>query len=179
MTSEDRVLAALKTLAEEERGAEAPPRVERRLMAAFRRKRAVRRWRMAAMGVAAAGALLIVAPWPRPEPAPVPAAKPPAAAAVAAVPTPPPPEVKKAVLRAKAAPAPRPVREVATEFYPLVDIAPPFESGELLRVIVPASTMGIVGLPVRRDRWTEPVEADILFGQEGIARAIRFVSYEQ
>ncbi len=46
-------------------------------------------------------------------------------------------------------------------------------------MMVPASTMRKVGLPVNEDRLTDRVYADVLVGQEGLARAIRFVSYEQ
>ena len=66
-----------------------------------------------------------------------------------------------------------------TEFFPLLDVAPPFERGQLMRVTVPASTMREVGLPVNEDHLTDRVYADVLVGQEGLARAIRFVSYEQ
>jgi hypothetical protein len=69
-------------------------------------------------------------------------------------------------------------REVVTDFFPLLDVAPPFERGELLRVMVPASTMRKVGLPVNEDHLTDRVYADVLVGQEGLARAIRFVSFE-
>jgi hypothetical protein len=75
-------------------------------------------------------------------------------------------------------PQPEP-REVVTEFYPLMDAPPPFERGQLLRVVVPASTMRSVGLPINPQRWSERVQADVLVGEEGMARAIRFVSYEQ
>jgi hypothetical protein len=87
-----------------------------------------------------------------------------------------------------AAPAPKPrkadpvkpePREIVTEFFPLLDVAPPFERGELLRVMVPASTMRKVGLPVNEEHMTDRVYADVLVGEEGLARAIRFVSYEQ
>jgi hypothetical protein len=67
---------------------------------------------------------------------------------------------------------------VVTEFFPLLDGAPPFERGELLRVTVPASTMRKVGLPVNEDRLSDRVYADVLVGDEGLARAIRFVRYE-
>jgi hypothetical protein len=70
-------------------------------------------------------------------------------------------------------------RETVTQFFPLLDVAPPFERGELVRVVVPASTMRKVGLPVNEDHLTDRVYADVLVGQEGLARAIRFVSYEQ
>jgi len=82
----------------------------------------------------------------------------------------------------KATPKPRPrkrqPREIVTQFFPLLDVAPPFERGELLRVTVPASTMRSVGLPVNEERIGDRVYADVLVGEEGLARAIRFVSYE-
>lgn len=80
---------------------------------------------------------------------------------------------------AEAERAPPELREVATDFYPLLDVMPPFEHGRLLRVTVPVRTMYQVGLPVSADRWQERVEADVLVGEEGIARAIRFVGYQR
>ncbi len=65
--------------------------------------------------------------------------------------------------------------EVATDFFPLLEVIPPFERGRILRTTVPASTMREVGLWVHPDRLYEPVEADVLVGNDGIARAIRFV----
>ena len=75
--------------------------------------------------------------------------------------------------------APKPLREIATEFFPLMDVPLPFERGELLHVIVPAATMRAVGLPVNEDRLADRVQADVLVGEEGLARAIRFLRYEQ
>jgi hypothetical protein len=185
---DDQVFQALKALAERDRGVEAPPGVETRLLAAFHRRRAARRTRLAVLGIAAAAAIASVAlllprraavdPPAVPAPRAVVSERPAEVTAqVAAAPAPKP--VKRVARRTPAAPPRQVVREVFTEFFPLMESAPPLESGELLRVIVPASTMRTVGLPVREDRWTEPVEADILFGQEGVARAIRFVRYEQ
>ena len=77
-----------------------------------------------------------------------------------------------------AAPAPPAVEEVVTEFYPLMDPAPPFERGRLLRVELPASAMRMVGLPVHAERLSDPVQADVLVGEEGLPRAIRFVKFE-
>lgn len=65
--------------------------------------------------------------------------------------------------------------EVATDFFPLLEVIPPFERGRILRTTVPAATMREVGLWVHPDRLYEPVEADVLVGNDGIARAIRFV----
>jgi len=68
--------------------------------------------------------------------------------------------------------------EVVTEFFPLMDPAPPFQRGQLLRVELPASVMQIVGLPVREEHLADPVQADVLIGEEGLPRAIRFVTFE-
>ena len=77
----------------------------------------------------------------------------------------------------KVAPAPEAqAAETVTDFFPLLDPAPPFERGEILRVNVPASVMRTVGLPVREERMSDRVQADILVGEEGLPRAIRFVS---
>jgi hypothetical protein len=65
--------------------------------------------------------------------------------------------------------------DVVTEFFPLVTPVLPFERGQLLRVNLPASAMQMVGFPVREDRMAQPVQADVLVGEEGIPRAIRFV----
>jgi hypothetical protein len=70
-------------------------------------------------------------------------------------------------------------REVVTDFFPLMDVAPPLGRGQILRVTVPASTMRSVGLPVREERLNDRVQADVLVGEEGMARAIRFVSFVQ
>jgi hypothetical protein len=85
------------------------------------------------------------------------------------------PAVKAARRVPKSATRPR---EVVTDFFPLMDPAPPFERGQLLRVELPASAMQMVGLPVREDRLADPVQADVLVGEEGLPRAIRFVSFE-
>jgi hypothetical protein len=130
---------------------------------------------LASLAIAAGIALAFVAgSWERPKPvAPAPVRLQPVTVAAAPAPEPEP----KAVPKAR--PLKRQPREVVTEFFPLLDVAPPFESGELLRVMVPASTMRKVGLPVNENRLADPVYADVLVGREGLARAIRFVSYEQ
>jgi hypothetical protein len=38
--------------------------------------------------------------------------------------------------------------------------------------------MQIVGLPVREEHLADPVQADVLIGEEGLPRAIRFVTFE-
>jgi hypothetical protein len=175
MKSEDWVVAALRALAEHDREREAPEEVEGRLLVAFRRRHARKKTRtvaLATLAVAAAVTLFFARTEPQPRTiAPLPVGEQPIAVAAAPVPMP------------KATPKARPIkrqpREIVTQFFPLLDVAPPFERGELLRVTVPVSTMRTVGLPVNEERLGERVYADVLVGQEGLARAIRFVSYEQ
>lgn len=189
MNADERIVAALQALADEDRGMGAPPEVEARVREAFRKQRARRRalgmWRAAiAASVAVAAAVVItVSIANRPVDVPPPPVIARAPKAPVLVKSERPVETARVVRPVAVTPkveASLPeVREVATDFFPLVDNAPPFESGELRRVVVPASTLMQVGLPVRGDRLLEPVQADVLIGQEGIARAIRFVRYER
>jgi hypothetical protein len=172
MKSEDQVLAALRALAEHDGEREASEGVEIRLRKAFRRRkgRHVAMWSLAAAAVVAAIFLAL----PREHLSPASVTKPAPPPEIAMVAEPPAPTIHP--VRSKAAPK-RP-REIVTEFFPLMDVPLPFERGELLRVIVPAATMRTVGLPVNEERLTERVQADVLVGEEGLARAIRFVRYE-
>jgi hypothetical protein len=191
MSPEDPVLIALRSLAESDRGREAPPEVEERLRLAFREKRREFARRRAGLWAGAAAAVVVIAAavvivFARahasnallsPEPA----------RAVANAPTAP-----KALQESRAASIPVPVarrtatrgagtrlgtqpREIVTEFFPLIDVAPPFERGELVRVNVSAAAMRTVGLPVSEDHLADRVQADVLVGEEGLPRAIRFV----
>src|SRR5579863_8235870 len=161
----------LKALADSDREREAPAEVEMRLRTAFRRKHARPKWPYFAMAAAAALAVFFLV---RPKPHVVPQVT----HNVVVTPSAPEVAVAKPVARKAAHRRPQP-HEITTEFYPLIEDAPPFERGELLRVSLPASAMRSVGLPVSEDRLTETVQADVLVGQEGLARAIRFVRYER
>ncbi len=68
-------------------------------------------------------------------------------------------------------------REIDTRFLPLMAASPlePTESGHLIRVNLPRSTMGRFGFPISSEKIEEPVKADVLIGEDGVARAIRFV----
>jgi hypothetical protein len=72
--------------------------------------------------------------------------------------------------------------EYATDFFPLSysDDQKPMESGEVIRVQVirvqmPRPALIAFGLPVNVERADVPVKADLLVGEDGQARAIRFV----
>jgi hypothetical protein len=153
----------LRALAESDREKEAPPEVEIRLKAAFRKKYKRRVWPYFAAAAVAAGMVFFVRV-PKPQSMEI---------AVVTPPVPVLPVARSAPLRVVHRKQPR---EVVTEFYPLMEDAPPFERGELLRVSLPAAAMRSVGVPVSEDRLEETVQADVLVGQEGLARAIRFVN---
>lgn len=67
--------------------------------------------------------------------------------------------------------------EIATEFIPLVhegNLAPT-EGGQIVRVELPRSALLSFGLPMNMERADERIKADVVLGNDGLARAIRFV----
>ncbi len=199
--TDDKILKALRFLAEEDRCLEAPPALAWRILAEFRVRRRRRflgkaaAWTLAT--AAAVMSVLLLSHGPAKEPSPVAGAPQrvmPQALSQAATPTPAPVQIaprsrgKSGASTARtfsaslpAVPESRPeiyTPQVVTDFYPLLDPAPPFERGQLLRVNLPASAMRSIGLPVHEDRLNEAVQADILLGEEGLPRAIRFVGFQ-
>ncbi len=67
--------------------------------------------------------------------------------------------------------------EIATDFLPLSDESggAPLDSGRVVRVELPRSALVSMGLPVNMEHTGELVKADVLLGEDGVARAIRFV----
>ena len=67
--------------------------------------------------------------------------------------------------------------EIVTEFMPvgygsnLISM----DGAQMLRIKLPRSAMLSYGLPVDPDRVDEPISADLVVGNDGMARAIRFV----
>ena len=55
---------------------------------------------------------------------------------------------------------------------------PPIESGRIVRVEMPAAMLPAYGLDVTPDSGAGTVEADVLVGQDGQPRAIRFVTLD-
>lgn len=53
---------------------------------------------------------------------------------------------------------------------------PAFESGEIVRMDVPVASLPTYGIDISSGAGKGPVEADILIGQDGFARAIRLVT---
>jgi hypothetical protein len=87
-------------------------------------------------------------------------------------------EIRKNSRQAKRRPRPKPVEpEIATEFLPVAadDGWTPLDGGRLMRVKLPRSALGVVGLPVDEERAPERVQADVVLSNDGLLRAIRFV----
>jgi hypothetical protein len=68
--------------------------------------------------------------------------------------------------------------EIATEFIPLVqgDNLNGMESGQIVRVELPRSALISFGLPMNMERADQRIKADVVLGNDGLARAIRFVN---
>ncbi|MDQ3821544.1 MAG: hypothetical protein M3362_28225 [Acidobacteriota bacterium] len=66
--------------------------------------------------------------------------------------------------------------EIATDFLPLTyGGLSQMDGGQVIRVEVPRSALQSFGLPMNAERAGERVKADVLVGNDGVARAIRFV----
>jgi hypothetical protein len=65
-------------------------------------------------------------------------------------------------------------KEVKTDFIAL-SYAPAPESGQILKVKVPRSMMVLLGVTDNTENASELVKAEILMGNDGLARAIRFI----
>ncbi len=67
--------------------------------------------------------------------------------------------------------------EIATDFISLTPHGSfaQWEGGQVVRVELPRSAMASFGLPVNLERAGERIKADVVVGNDGMARAIRFV----
>lgn len=66
--------------------------------------------------------------------------------------------------------------EIATDFFPLMNRGiGQLDSGQIMRVELPRSALMSFGLPMNMDRADERIKADVVVGNDGLARAIRFV----
>ncbi|HEV7682377.1 MAG TPA: hypothetical protein VGO68_09675 [Pyrinomonadaceae bacterium] len=70
-----------------------------------------------------------------------------------------------------------PATEITTEFMPIgyATETSMQDGGQLVRVELPRSALIAFGLPMNVNRFDERVKADVFFGADGLARAIRFV----
>ena len=62
-------------------------------------------------------------------------------------------------------------------FYALPDsdALPPLENATVVRVQLPLSSLRLIGFPINEDRAAERIQADVLLGQDGLARGVRLV----
>jgi hypothetical protein len=67
--------------------------------------------------------------------------------------------------------------ESVTDYIPRTYLADAtaLDSGTVLRVELPPSALIAMGLPMNVDRADSPVKADLIVGDDGVARAVRFV----
>ena len=146
--------AALRALAEDDAKLSSSPDVEKRLLSELRaisRERRRRTW----LGVSSVAAALILGialyAWRIGNPQPSDAVQSPAAPEEA-------------------------IAEVATEFLPLPYSHVPMNMGSTVRIEVPATALVSFGLAPTDFREADgTVQADVLIGEDGLARAIRFV----
>ena len=62
-----------------------------------------------------------------------------------------------------------------TEFMPIVYDPQPIEHGEIVRIRLPRSALATFGIPVNEEHAEEAIRADVVLGEDGLARAVRFV----
>lgn len=69
------------------------------------------------------------------------------------------------------------VSETVSEFIPLTELADAtaISSGTIVRVEMPRASLIAMGLPLNAERAHDTVKADIVVGDDGLARAIRLV----
>jgi hypothetical protein len=202
LSDEQMLTLGLQSLAGEMESVEAPRTVEAKLLEAFRARPAVeksapirvnqRYWIAAVAAMLLIAISLVVFSWTR---------RPTANPGLAVKPEEPQSkQVAQDVEKPAALESPQPVRrkrirpvrsqrsetasvanhvtkEIATDFIPLsyMSAVSLQEGGQIIRVQLPRSALANFGLPVNMDRYNEKVKADILYGVDGTARAIRFV----
>jgi hypothetical protein len=71
----------------------------------------------------------------------------------------------------------KPREETVTPYYqlPSADSLPAPDAEAVVRMMVPRSTLQLVGFPLSEVPKPEFIRADVVVGQDGMARAIRFV----
>jgi hypothetical protein len=173
--NEQELLQGLRALAVES-PQQAPAYLEDRLLAEFHRRARARRrnlWWMASSAGAIAASIAVLL-WIHPAPQK-------AAPSVAGI------THSPSVVTAATAPIFQPAVRIrkpaarpsltAMSFYPLPDTEalPPLENATVVRVQLPMSSLRLIGFPINEDRAGERIEADVLLGQDGLARGVRFV----
>ena len=142
---------------------EAPAAVEERVLGEFCRRTRTRRRNLGmaiGAGAIAAGIAIAVMLWIRPAPVS--------------------PTVASSTTTVARLEAQEITLQSTTMFLPISTAAgcgylPPMESATVVRVELPMSSVRLMGWPVSEERAGEGVEADMLLGQDGLARGVRFV----
>jgi hypothetical protein len=167
--TERRLIEGLRCLGAEARDREAPARVERRLVAAFRgnsllARKPIRWWMVgswaAAMAVTAGLAFFLVRTTQPEHTEQIPSHR------------------RMTQLAALEGPAEvDALDELGSDFIPLPNAQRIAEDEpvNLVRVELPRSAMLAFGLAVSDDDSEEPIEADVVLGPDGTARAVRFL----
>lgn len=191
------LVVSLQALAWADRNRQAPAYCEVRLLEAFRAERGRNRRKDWAPWMAAAAALIVAAGasllWRHasssarraPERAAVSVSAPPSSPAQLppALTAPPPsrsapvsPGRLHAAGTGKAVAADGPAEELA-DFIPLpfADQDAPLGSGEVVRIRLSEADLGLLGVPVSEDAGGRSLTADVVIGEDGVARAIRFM----
>jgi hypothetical protein len=149
----DRALsAALRALAEDDRAAGASAAVEARLLAEVRSIGTARRRPRSSIFLAIAAALVLAVALP-----------------VWQLGT------HRLPAQRAAEPARTWEREIATAFLPLAYSSVPVTNAQIVRMQVPRSALASFGLAPRGTSDPAMVLADVLVGEDGLARAVRFV----
>jgi anti-sigma factor RsiW len=198
LAGERSLSAALRGLAEDAAAESAPDALEERLVRVFVSEKApalpvpggarIRWWLPLAAGlVLAAGAVGWwrsgdVEPRTVPSPSPPPstqASKPAAAPGPETSFTPLPVPIERGAPGKPAKPSvrrqPHVLRPAGFMAIPAASGLPDFESGEIVRVEIPLTSLPSYGIEIVPDAKRTPVQADLLVGQDGQARAIRLV----
>ena len=181
----------LQTLARDDKKLQAPARLEANLLSAFR-ERSLRpsrvsrsvSWASLAAAVAVGIWLLAEHPWRQAGPPPLvkiqaarPASLPQIAPVVTTVKTRNKIAGKSSIHRLSRPTGSRTAASIADEFIALSSGGSwyPVGDGMVVRVQVPRSAPALVGLPMSGGDVSGTVTADVVLGEDGVARAIRFV----
>ena len=156
------LLEGLRALAADGPG-EAPPHIEQQLRVQFRRRsrrRSLMTWMPAFSVAAALGIALLVwsqAPWTQ------------APKSRSVLP------VAPAQMVAASTVPPGAEEDADTSFYPLpeAEALPAVENAMVVRVQLPVSSLQLMGVPVSEERADASVQAELLLGQDGLARGVR------
>jgi hypothetical protein len=195
LAHEQSLSAVVATVVMEDSQRVAPAAVEQILLAEFRKQHARSKrqgaWRARAAVGAVAAALIVAAAvslrrapeqntvqMKPPEAHVTPLVRPVVAPAVREVSKPRVRTLRASQPKVQRKPATEPVlaqREVMTEFIPIVYDPEPIERGQIVRIRLPRSALATFGIPMNEEHAEEAIRADVLLGEDGLARAVRFV----